>query len=181
MASIAAGSLVFADGSDTSASALGLTDTQVTQIAAQVSATAEADREAYLAKIAANLGVDVAKLKEAIAKANLDTLDEKVADGSITQERAEAMRASPFPFAVRVLPPPRLAPSTAGARPWSIPALAGMGIVPSHRCWRLRPFRTTGWRSVPKSIQRESSPWGVRSAAALHASCRAIAQSARSC
>jgi len=92
VASIAAGSLAFVDGGGNSASALGLTDSQVNQIALNVSQTAEADREAYLQKIAGNLGVDLAKLKEAIGKANISTLDEKVAAGSISQERADAMR-----------------------------------------------------------------------------------------
>ena len=89
---IAAGSLAFQDGSDGSASALGLSDGQVQQIALQAQATPEDERDAYLQKIADNLGVDLAKLKEAIGKANTDTLDEKVANGTITQERADAMR-----------------------------------------------------------------------------------------
>lgn len=89
---IAAGSLAFQDGSGSSASALGLTDGQVAQIALQTQATPEAEREAYLQKIADNLGVDLAALKEAIGKANTDTLDEKVADGTIPQERADAVR-----------------------------------------------------------------------------------------
>jgi hypothetical protein len=92
VASIGAGSLLFTGGSDSSASALGLSDSQVTTIALNVAATPEAAREAYMQKIADNLGVDLAQLKEAIGKANTDTLDEKVADGSITQERADAMR-----------------------------------------------------------------------------------------
>ena len=92
VASIAAGSLVFSDGSDNSASALGLTDGQVEQIALNFQATPSEEREAYLQKIADNLGVDVAKLKEAIGAANTATLDEKVAAGSITQEQADAMR-----------------------------------------------------------------------------------------
>ena len=93
VASIAAGSLLFVDGSDTSASALGLSDGRVSQIATTLAATPEEDREAYLQKLATNLGVDLAKLKEAIKNTNLQTLDEKVADGSITQERADAQRA----------------------------------------------------------------------------------------
>ena len=93
VASIAAGSLLFVNGSDTSASALGLSDSQVSQIATTLAATPEEDREAYLQKLATNLGVDLAKLKEAIKNTNLQTLDEKVADGSITQERADAQRA----------------------------------------------------------------------------------------
>ena len=92
VASIAAGSLIFVDGSDTSASALGLTDSQVNSIAANVAATPAEDREAYLQKIATALGVDLAKLKEAIATANVQTLDEQVADGTITQEHADEMR-----------------------------------------------------------------------------------------
>ena len=92
VSAIAAGSLAFQDGSDSSASALGLTDGQVTQIAATFQATPSEDREAYLQKIADNLGVDLADLKAAIGKANTDTLDEKVADGSIPQERADAIR-----------------------------------------------------------------------------------------
>lgn len=92
VASIGVGSLLFNGGGDNSASALGLSDSQVTTIAQNVAATPEADRDAYLQKIADNLGVDLAKLTEAIGKANTDTLDEKVADGSITQERADSIR-----------------------------------------------------------------------------------------
>ncbi len=92
VASIAAGSLLFRDGSDSSASALGLTDTEVTQIAATFQATPEADRETYLEKLATNLGVDLDALKEAISNTNLQTIDEKLADGSITKERADAAR-----------------------------------------------------------------------------------------
>lgn len=90
--SIGAGSLIFTGGGDNSASALGLSDSEVTTIAQNVANTPEADRDAYLQKIADNLGVDLAKLKEAIGKANVDTLGEKVADGSITQERADSIR-----------------------------------------------------------------------------------------
>jgi len=89
---IAAGSLAFRDGSGDSASALGLTHSQVEQIALQAQATPEEEREAYLQKIANNLGVDLARLKQAIGEANIATLDEKVAAGEITQERADAMR-----------------------------------------------------------------------------------------
>ena len=92
VASIAAGSLVFSDGSASTASALRRSDSQVEQIALNVANTAEADRDAYLQKIADNLGVDLAKLKDAIGKANVSTLDEKVAAGSMSQERADAMR-----------------------------------------------------------------------------------------
>ncbi|MGE0599530.1 MAG: hypothetical protein AB7J35_06195 [Dehalococcoidia bacterium] len=92
VASIGAGSLLFTGGSDNSASALGLTDSQVQTIAQNVAATPQEERDAYLQKIADNLGVDLAKLKEAIGKANVDTLGEKVADGSITQERADSIR-----------------------------------------------------------------------------------------
>lgn len=92
VAAIAAGSLAFNSGSDSSASALGLSDAQVNQIAVNVAATPEEDREAYIAKLAANLGVDVAKLKEAIAQTNTQTIDEQVAAGSLSQERADALK-----------------------------------------------------------------------------------------
>ncbi|MGE3073250.1 MAG: hypothetical protein AB7N24_04090 [Dehalococcoidia bacterium] len=92
VASIGAGSLIFTGGSDNSASALGLTDTQVQTIAQNVAATPQEERDAYLQKIADNLGVDLAKLKEAIGKANVDTLDEKVADGTIPQDKADSIR-----------------------------------------------------------------------------------------
>ena len=92
VASIAAGSLLFADGGDTTASALDLSDSQVSQIATTFAATAEEDREAYLQKLATNLNVDLDALKEAIKNTNLQALDEKVADGTITQERADAQR-----------------------------------------------------------------------------------------
>ncbi len=92
VASIGAGSLIFSGGGDNSASALGLSDSQVTTIALNVAATPEVERDAYLQKIADNLGVDLAKLKEAIGKANVDTLGEKVADGSIPQDKADSIR-----------------------------------------------------------------------------------------
>lgn len=92
VAAIAAGSLAFNSGSDTTASALGLSDAQVTQIAANVAATPEADREAYIARLAANLGVDVEKLKDAVDQTNIQTIDEQVAAGTLPQERADAMK-----------------------------------------------------------------------------------------
>ena len=92
VAAIAAGSLAFNSGSDTTASALGLSDAQVTQIAANVAATPEEDREAYIAKLAANLGVDVDKLKDAIDQTNIQTIDEQVAAGTLPQERADALK-----------------------------------------------------------------------------------------
>lgn len=91
VASIAAGTVFGIGGSDSS-SALGLSDSQLTQIAANVAATPAEERDAYLAKLAANLGVDVDKLKEAITKTNGEVIDAKVADGSMTQAQADAMR-----------------------------------------------------------------------------------------
>jgi len=92
-ATIAAGTLFATSGNNaTSVSALGLSDTQVASIAAQVSATAEEDQAAYIAKVAANLGVSADALTQAILDANLETIDEKLAAGEITQEQADSMK-----------------------------------------------------------------------------------------
>lgn len=92
VAAIAGGSLFALNSTSGSSSALGLSDSQLQAIATNVAATPEEDREAYLEKLAANLGVDAQKLKDAIKTTNLQVLDEKVADGSIPQDRADAMR-----------------------------------------------------------------------------------------
>ena len=92
VAAIAGGTLFALGSNNGSSSALGLTDSQLQTIATNVAATPEEDRDAYLEKLAANLGVDVQKLKDAIKTTNLQVLDEKVADGSVTQEQADKMR-----------------------------------------------------------------------------------------
>lgn len=92
IASIAGGTLFALNSTSGSSSALGLSDGELNTIAANVAATPEADRDAYLTKLAANLGVDVEKLKSAIQASNLQVLDEKVTDGSIPQDRADEMR-----------------------------------------------------------------------------------------
>lgn len=92
IASIAGGSLFALSSTSGSSSALGLSDSELNVIATNVAATPEEDRDAYIAKLAANLGVDVDKLKAAIQTTNLQVLDEKVADGSIPQDRADEMR-----------------------------------------------------------------------------------------
>jgi hypothetical protein len=93
IASIAGGSLFALSSNSGSSSALGLSDTELSPIATNVAATPEADRDAYIAKLAANLGVDVQKLKDAIQTTNLQVLDEKVADGSIPQDQADTLRS----------------------------------------------------------------------------------------
>jgi hypothetical protein len=93
VASIAGGTLFALSSNSGSSSALGLSDSQLQSIATNVAATPEADRDAYIARLAANLGVDVQKLKDAIKTTNLQTLDEKVADGSIPQAQADAIRS----------------------------------------------------------------------------------------
>lgn len=92
VAAIAGGTLFALGSNNGSSSALGLSDSQLQTIATNVAATPEEDRDAYLEKLAANLGVDVQKLKDAIKTTNLQVLDEKVADGSVTQEQADKMR-----------------------------------------------------------------------------------------
>lgn len=93
IASIAGGTLFALSSTSGSSSALGLSDSELNTIATNVAATPEADRDAYLTKLAANLGVDVDKLKAAIKTTNLQVLDEKVADGTIPQDRADEMRS----------------------------------------------------------------------------------------
>ena len=92
VAAIAGGTLFALGSNNGSSSALGLSDSQLQTIATNVAATPEEDRDAYLEKLAANLGVDVEKLKDAIKTTNLQVLDEKVADGSVTEEQADKMR-----------------------------------------------------------------------------------------
>lgn len=46
----------------------------------------------YIAKLAENLGVDEATLRDAIKQTNLDFLDQAVADGKLTEERAAGIR-----------------------------------------------------------------------------------------
>ncbi len=92
VASIAGGTLFALSSNSGSSSALGLTDSELQTIATNVAATPQEERDAYIAKLAANLGVDVQKLKDAINKTNVEVIDEKVADGTMTQERADAMK-----------------------------------------------------------------------------------------
>ncbi|MEO8540876.1 MAG: hypothetical protein ABI577_14135 [bacterium] len=92
VASIAGGTIFALSSNAGSSSALGLSDAQVNTIATNVAATPEADRDAYIEKLAANLGVDAQKLKDAIKSTNLQVLDEKVADGSISSTDADALR-----------------------------------------------------------------------------------------
>jgi len=51
-----------------------------------------AELNAYMTKLAANLGISVDALNAAVQKANLATIDELVANGTITAERAAEMR-----------------------------------------------------------------------------------------
>lgn len=92
VASIAGGTLFALSSNSGSSSALGLSDSELQTIATNVAATPAEERDAYIAKLAANLGVDVQKLKDAIDKTNLEVIDEKVADGSLPQDRADAMK-----------------------------------------------------------------------------------------
>lgn len=92
VASIAGGTLFALSSNSGSSSALGLSDSELQTIATNVAATPSEERDAYIAKLAANLGVDVQKLKDAIDKTNIEVIDEKVADGSMTQDRADAMK-----------------------------------------------------------------------------------------
>lgn len=92
VASIAGGTLFALSSNSGSSSALGLSDSELQTIATNVAATPAEERDAYIAKLAANLGVDVQKLKDAIDKTNLEVIDEKVADGSMPQDRADAMK-----------------------------------------------------------------------------------------
>jgi hypothetical protein len=52
----------------------------------------EAQRDAFLQKVADRLGVPLDTLKEALKGASLDTVDEKVASGEITEDQAARMR-----------------------------------------------------------------------------------------
>lgn len=51
-----------------------------------------AELNAYMTKLAGNLGISVDALNAAVQKANLATIDELVANGTITAERAAEMR-----------------------------------------------------------------------------------------
>jgi AraC-like DNA-binding protein len=53
----------------------------------------QANRDAYLEKLAGKLGISVDALKEAIKSTNLEILDQKVADGTITQAQADEIRS----------------------------------------------------------------------------------------
>src|SRR5690349_5067278 len=93
VASIAAGSLVFVgNGQDTTASALSLSDAQVSQLAADVAAQPGAEQAAYLQKLADKLNVSVDTLTAAIKAVNLETIDAKLAAGEITQAQADAAK-----------------------------------------------------------------------------------------
>lgn len=48
--------------------------------------------QTFLSRVAANLGVDEAKLTEAIAQARLQMIDQAVEQGRITQEQADRMK-----------------------------------------------------------------------------------------
>lgn len=48
--------------------------------------------DSYIAKLAGNLGIDEATLREAITATNLDFLDAAVADGRLTEEQAAEVR-----------------------------------------------------------------------------------------
>ena len=58
------------------------------------SATREERQADYIAKLAANLGVDAATLESALKSTALQILDEQVAAGLITEERAAEIRAA---------------------------------------------------------------------------------------
>ena len=52
----------------------------------------------FLAKVADKLGVGEDELKSAIDEARTETIDEKVAEGLLTEEQAERLREGGFPF-----------------------------------------------------------------------------------
>ncbi|MBK6663081.1 MAG: autotransporter outer membrane beta-barrel domain-containing protein [Thermoflexaceae bacterium] len=54
--------------------------------------TAHAEVNAYMTKLAASLGISVDSLNAAVQKANLATIDELQANGTISAERATEMR-----------------------------------------------------------------------------------------
>ncbi len=56
------------------------------------STTAAAPQQTFLGKTATNLGVDEARLIEAIAQARLQMIDQAVEQGRITQEQADRMK-----------------------------------------------------------------------------------------
>lgn len=55
-------------------------------------ATTATTPQTFLGRVAANLGVSEAKLLEAITQARLQTIDEAIAQGWITQEQADRMK-----------------------------------------------------------------------------------------
>ncbi|MFN8508800.1 MAG: hypothetical protein U0547_14715 [Dehalococcoidia bacterium] len=72
------------------------TQTPSTQTAPSTTTDHAAERaaelNAYMTKLAANLGISVDTLNAAVQKANLATIDELVAKGTITAERAAEMK-----------------------------------------------------------------------------------------
>ncbi len=52
----------------------------------------------FLARVAEKLGVSEDELQTAIDEARSETLDEAVADGSLTEEQADRLQESDFPF-----------------------------------------------------------------------------------
>jgi AraC-like DNA-binding protein len=52
----------------------------------------EANRDAYLQRLADRLGIDVTTLKDALKATSLEELELRVADGTITQEMADQIR-----------------------------------------------------------------------------------------
>ncbi len=73
-----------------------------TQSTTEDSATREERQADYLSKLAANLGIDVATLEAALQSTALEIVDEQVAAGIITEERAaeirEAIEAGNYPI-----------------------------------------------------------------------------------
>lgn len=56
------------------------------------SESSEAPQQSFLSRVAANLSLDEATLREAIAQARLQLIDEAVEQGRITQEQADLMK-----------------------------------------------------------------------------------------
>jgi uncharacterized protein YidB (DUF937 family) len=82
---IVGGGIVFAMSGDSAGRGFDSADTVAPQAA---------DASSYISQLAKNLGVDEAKLKSAIGKTNGAVLDQAVADGKLTKDAADELRAN---------------------------------------------------------------------------------------
>lgn len=88
LAGVVGGGIVMAQGSPTPGG------TQATPTAPASKPDRQQQMDDYLQKLAANLGIDVAKLKDALKKTSLDDIDQALKDGKITQDQHDTMKSA---------------------------------------------------------------------------------------